>query len=213
MRIREGGLDEALARAADGVFAVGLDGRIILWNRAAERILGYCAREALGRPCCDLFLGRDERGNRLCYRGCHVMQLVRMGEAVQNFDMLTQTKAGCPIWLNVSILVVPAAERDGDITIHFFRDVTAAKDLLALVRQQLAPPAEPQGMPNAAATLTRREIEVLRLMSTGASTKVLAENLRVSPVTVRNHVQNLLDKLGVHSRLEAVAYAIRHRLL
>jgi DNA-binding NarL/FixJ family response regulator len=37
--------------------------------------------------------------------------------------------------------------------------------------------------------------------------------LRVSRATVRNHVQNILDKLGVHSRLEAVAYATRPRLV
>jgi DNA-binding NarL/FixJ family response regulator len=41
----------------------------------------------------------------------------------------------------------------------------------------------------------------------------MAEPLRVSPVTVRNHVQNILAKLGVHSRLKGAAYATRHRLL
>jgi two-component system nitrate/nitrite response regulator NarL len=50
-------------------------------------------------------------------------------------------------------------------------------------------------------------------MATGANTRTVAEQLHVSPATVRNHVQNLLGKLGVHSRLEAVAYATNHRLL
>jgi len=40
----------------------------------------------------------------------------------------------------------------------------------------------------------------------------VADTLRVSPATVRNHVQNILGKLAVHSRLEAVAFAARHRL-
>ena len=62
-------------------------------------------------------------------------------------------------------------------------------------------------------TLTRRELEVLRLMGGGANTKVAAERLHVSPATIRNHAQNIFGKLGVHSRLEAVAYATRHRLL
>jgi DNA-binding NarL/FixJ family response regulator len=61
--------------------------------------------------------------------------------------------------------------------------------------------------------LTRRELEVLRLLATGVNTKGAAEKLHVSPATVRNHVQNIFGKLGVHSRLEAVAYANRHRLL
>jgi two-component system, NarL family, nitrate/nitrite response regulator NarL len=65
-----------------------------------------------------------------------------------------------------------------------------------------------------AAGLTRRELEVLRLMTTlGVGTTRAAERLRVSPATIRNHVQNILGKLGVHSRLEAVAYANKHRML
>jgi DNA-binding NarL/FixJ family response regulator len=44
-------------------------------------------------------------------------------------------------------------------------------------------------------------------------TKGAAEQLRISPATIRNHVQNILGKLGAHSRLEAVAHATRHRLL
>ena len=64
-----------------------------------------------------------------------------------------------------------------------------------------------------AQALTRREAEVLRLVAGGANTRTMAERLHVSPSTVRNHVQNILEKLGAHSRLEAVAYATRHRLL
>ncbi len=88
------GLDEAFARTADGTFAIGPDGRIALWNRAAEKMLGYSAREAIGRPCRDLFVGYDDSGNRLCYQGCHVMSLVKMGDPGQSFDMRTRTTAG-----------------------------------------------------------------------------------------------------------------------
>jgi two-component system, NarL family, nitrate/nitrite response regulator NarL len=64
----------------------------------------------------------------------------------------------------------------------------------------------------AGASLTRRESEVLRLMTLGMNTAAAAKQLRVSPATIRNHVQNIFAKLGVHSRLEAVAYASRHRM-
>ena len=49
-------------------------------------------------------------------------------------------------------------------------------------------------------------------MTLGVSTAAAAERLHVSRATIRNHVQNLFEKLGVHSRLEAVAYANKHRL-
>jgi PAS domain S-box-containing protein len=204
------GLDEALARAADGAFAIGPDGTIVRWNRAAEKMLGYSARETLGRLCCDLFVGHDDSGNRLCYQGCHVMSLVKMGDPVQSFDMRTRTKAGRPIWVNLSTLTVPAGQAGGPLTVHLFRDVTATKELLALVRERLAGPASvaPTGD-----VLTRRELEILRLIATGVSTKAAAVKLHVSPATVRNHVQNILGKLGAHSRLEAVAVATRQRLL
>lgn len=207
------GLDHMLARAGDGVFVIGPDSRIVLWNRSAERILGYSAREAIGRPCCELFVGRDDKGNRLCYRGCHVMTLARMGEAVQNFDMQTLSKSGRPVWLNVSILSIPGAREDVAMMVHLFRDVTASKELLSMVHERLAAPVANGDAPEAPGVLTRRELEVLRVVASGANTKLSAERLHVSPATIRNHVQNIFGKLGVHSRLEAVAYATKHRLI
>jgi DNA-binding NarL/FixJ family response regulator len=138
------------------------------------------------------------------------MTLVKMGDPVQSFDMQTRTKVGRPIWLNVSIIVMPNGS-GGPLTVHLFRDVTATKELLNVVSERFSapPPAAPEGNGD----LTRREIEILRLVAGGESTKAVAERLHVSPATVRNHVQNILGKLGVHSRLQAVAYATTHRLL
>lgn len=206
-------LDEALARAGDGVCVIGQDGRIVLWNRAAEQILGHPGREVMGRQCCDVFVGYDDDGNRLCYQGCHVMSLVKMGEPVQSFDMRTRTKAGRPVWLNVSILAVPNGRPNGSLTVHFFRDVTATRELLHLVHERLAKSSGRGDAPAEAAALTRRELEILRLLGEGLNTRGIAERLHVSTATVRNHVQNIFGKLGVHSRLEAAAYANRHRLL
>jgi DNA-binding NarL/FixJ family response regulator len=73
------------------------------------------------------------------------------------------------------------------------------------------PPSSAESEPHP--ELTRRELEILRLVAGGANTRVMADRLHVSPATVRNHVQHILAKLGVHSRLEAAAYATRHRLL
>jgi len=205
------GLEKALAAAGDGVFAVGPEGHVLLWNRSAEKILGWNAAEVMGRPCCDIFTGLDNQGNRLCYQGCHIMSLVKLGEPVQHFDMQTRTKAGRPVWLNISILEAPSRSAGRALAIHFFRDVTATKELLRVVGERLQSPAGPSV--EAETILSRRELEVLRLMAGGANTKALAERLHVSPATIRNHAQNIFTKLGVHSRLEAVAYATQHRLV
>jgi DNA-binding NarL/FixJ family response regulator len=65
----------------------------------------------------------------------------------------------------------------------------------------------------AAPVLTARELEVLRLMAQSKSNKEIAEALFISDNTVKNHVRNILEKLHLHSRMEAVMYAVRKRLL
>jgi DNA-binding NarL/FixJ family response regulator len=57
--------------------------------------------------------------------------------------------------------------------------------------------------------LTRREREVLDLLACGSNNDRIAQALVISPQTARTHVQNLLAKLGVHSRLEAAAFVVR----
>jgi len=61
--------------------------------------------------------------------------------------------------------------------------------------------------------LTDRELEVLKLVATGINNRDIAAKLFISENTVKNHVRNILEKLQLHSRMEAVVYAVRERLL
>jgi two-component system NarL family response regulator len=61
--------------------------------------------------------------------------------------------------------------------------------------------------------LTRREREVLILLAEGAGNEAIAEALIISPETARTHIQNVLSKLGVHSRLEAATFVMQNRIL
>jgi two-component system nitrate/nitrite response regulator NarL len=63
------------------------------------------------------------------------------------------------------------------------------------------------------AQLTDREREVLQLLAEGARSDAIADAMNISKNTVRTHVQSILGKLGVHSRLEAAAFAVRHGLV
>ncbi len=71
--------------------------------------------------------------------------------------------------------------------------------------------AEREQLP--APVLTARELEVLKLVARGLSNKEVADELYISENTVKNHVRNILEKLHLHSRMEAVMYAVRKRLL
>ena len=109
---------------------------------------------------------------------------------------------------------------------------TSLKDLLATVRQaadgEIAMPASLlmgliMRMPrdrNAAyreekgwERLTLREREILEQLARGKSGETISEELHIAPLTVRTHIRNLMAKLGVHSRLEAVAFALKNGLI
>jgi DNA-binding NarL/FixJ family response regulator len=62
-------------------------------------------------------------------------------------------------------------------------------------------------------SLSRREIEVLQALADGLSAKEIAQRLHVSSGTIRNHLAKLLSKLGVHSQLQAIIFAVRHGLV
>jgi DNA-binding NarL/FixJ family response regulator len=61
--------------------------------------------------------------------------------------------------------------------------------------------------------LTDRELEVLGLVARGLNNREIAKELFISENTVKNHVRNILEKLQLHSRMEAVMYAVREKLL
>ena len=61
--------------------------------------------------------------------------------------------------------------------------------------------------------LTPREHEVLGHLAKGSSVPDISENLHIAPLTVRTHIRNLMAKLDVHSRLEAVSFALRNSLI
>jgi PAS domain S-box-containing protein len=218
---------QVFANTADGVFAVDQGGRVVLWNKAASRILGFQVEEALGRRCCDVMSGLDVSGNLICYPGCQVMVLSARQQPIHHFDMCARRKDGQETWINISTIVVPA---DGDQpagTVHLFRELAQPRH--APARTRPAPtgtgtPARDRGMEaraaspgglgkSPAASLTSREREILRLLAGGLTTSAIAEKLCISTTTVRNHIQHTLAKLGAHSRLEAVTVVFGQDLL
>ncbi len=211
-------LTEMLARTADGAFLVDQDGKVMYWNRAAERLLGFRAEEVMGRPCHDVLRGETLGGHPLCSANCSIGRRVACGGAVRNFDMQTHTKAGRMIWLNVSSLPVPSRKKGQFLAAHLFRDITKQAKVHQLVDElhaALCTVSSPSPDPHAgqppeipvALPLSGREREVLRLLALGKNTKSIADALCISPATVRNHIQHILEKLGAHNRLEALATA------
>ncbi len=201
-------LASILALAGDGAFAVDGGQRIFLWNSAAQAMLGHAASEVIGRRCHEVLGGRDASGNLLCCARCPLMVMAQRGERVASRDMAVSPRVGDPRWLNISTLVLPM----GMGLVHFFRDVTGERAQRRLTEEALAGRLAAEG-PVALPGLTRREAEVLGCLVRGASTREIARTLYISPLTARNHIQRILRKLGAASRAEAVAIALRARLV
>jgi predicted ATPase/DNA-binding CsgD family transcriptional regulator len=82
--------------------------------------------------------------------------------------------------------------------------------------ERLAQPGDdPAGAPvlSLPGNLTGREVEVLRLLATGASNQAIADTLFISVTTVKGHVQSIMRKLGLNSRTALAAYAVRQGLV
>jgi ATP/maltotriose-dependent transcriptional regulator MalT len=99
------------------------------------------------------------------------------------------------------------AEMELDAARWAFRQLGAAPDL-AHVEKLL-----PKAAPTAAGGLTAREVEVLRLVSSGKSNRAIADELVISEKTVARHVSNIFTKLGLSSRSAATSYAYEHNLV
>jgi PAS domain S-box-containing protein len=218
-------MDEVLAvlsHTADGVYAVDRAQRIVFWNAAAERLLGYRAAEVIGRACHEVFDGEPRPGCLECGPSCPVMRAAARHEPVSTYNLLSRTKAGDTILLNLSVIVPP--DDSPLTTIHLFRDATYQLRYETYVEQILCAAARlpapqttlaryPPEAPLFNAPLSGREKEVLYLLVQGKAARDIAQTLCISYATVRNHLQTILRKLGVHSQREAVRLALEHRLV
>ncbi|MFV2073312.1 MAG: LuxR C-terminal-related transcriptional regulator [Thermoanaerobaculales bacterium] len=194
---------ELVASTADPAFAVGVQGEVIAWNQAVEGLLRRPAGDALGRPCHEIICGRDMFGNRYCDQHCALHNMAARNEPVRSFEMLAECPDGEKIRVRLHALRVGVGA--GHALVHVLHSTT---ELPERSENQAPLTADPTSSPPTE-HLTPRELEVLRLLAAGSSTEDLAETLFISIATVRTHVQRIINKMGAHSKLEAVASAYR----
>lgn len=203
---------EAFGNTADACFAVDDDWRITIWNEGAERLFGYRAADVIGEPCWAVVQGLRRSGRRLCSERCPVFRRASEGRLVRDYDLFARDRSGRRLALNVGVVNVGDGDRPG-------ADSTLL--LVHYARQVARTPSDDGTGPGAAAAadtagerwkgLTTREEEILGLLARGLGTGDIARHLDISPATVRNHIQSMMGKLGVHGRIAAVAAYARHR--
>jgi PAS domain S-box-containing protein len=194
--------------------------RIITWSPAAQKLLGYTSDQVLGQRFFEAVNARDAFGNRFCCRGCGLHEMVRTGEPVRTFEMQATNAAGGVVRTFVSVAPEGGHRNGGVLIYHLRADLRRQADRRRTTDRRSIRPlvrgiAEDGGSTAVAHWwgLSPREIQVLRGLAGGGDTGDIASELGISEATVRNHVQHLLRKLGVHGRVEAITLAYRHQLL
>lgn len=177
-------IEDALELVNVPSYVLDMTGVVVWVNPAARRRVG----DVRGRQFSSIVAPEDkERSLELFSRKVVGSESVTDGEFVVvdvNGDRLT-----------IDVSSVPLLR--GKRVVGVFGQVTSERDT----------PPLPE-LPH----LTPRQSEVLRMLERGRSTRQIAEELHLSPETVRNHVRHVLRALGVHSRLEAVTLARGQRL-
>ena len=209
-------LPEVLDLLASGyppAFASDSRDRIVFWNEGAAELLGRRADQVLGRYCYDVLGGRDPRGNPFCQASCPVVATLRAGRPVSAFELEVSANRHGRRLAHVTILRIPSVRPELYTIVHILAPVDPAGRLaqsLAAVAVAAPAAAAPAAAPgDSSPPLTRREQEVLQWVASGLPNKEIARKLDLSLATVRNHVHNVLEKLEVHSKLEAVSLAYR----
>lgn len=185
-------------------FSCGADGVITAWNRGAEKLMATSRKTVIGRKCHEVMVGRDVFGNDYCGEECATWRMTSSNKLVHPFRLTVRDRSGRSLTLKVSVLAVH--HQRGPQLVHLIEAVFGA-GVFAVVNDDLDDESADWGC--ASPSLTRRELQVLRHLAIGNNTDEIGRQLLISRATVRNHISRCLQKLEVHSRLEAVGVARR----
>ena len=176
-------------------------------NGRAEGLLGQPAGKCVGQPCSEVVRGRTVKGKPFCARQCPVIRQLDFQSEIEPIRL--RIGAGRKAkWVQVVVIVAQAPDFSGPYVVHCVIDDEREQRFKRYLAKVMTRSPKPRLAKNRVTgpVLTRREKEILALLSDDASLREIADKLHLSYTTVRNHVQHILNKLGVHSTMEAVAY-------
>lgn len=180
--------------------------RLVLANDRARELLGHESFEGPDRSCYGIVAGLTQDGEVHCRRECDVLRRAREGAEILPLTISVRQPGGKRRWAQLFVIAVRDPEGGGPWLVHYACDVDRRCRLEQYVRKVALRSATAEGaLWGTTADLTEREREVLKLLALDLDPHGIAKVMHVSYATVRNHIQHLLPKLGVHSIQEAVA--------
>ena len=195
---------QTVAEPAGASFSIDPNGRIVAWNRAAEALFGYQASAVRGKNLHEVLQSQDVFGNRI-FCDCGLREMIRRGEFVRRFVVGVKTASG------------------EEMRVVFFARAQTNPESMNLV-YEVRPDARRRAgdrrsvdrlrhFPAAVGSLTPAELKVLRLLASGKRAQDVATSLNVSLTTVRHHIQKVLQKLGVHTQVEAISMVLQSGII
>ena len=190
------------------VWVVGTDRTIRWMNGRASRLLGV---SALHCPCHRIVVSFDVTGRPWCGPTCPLFAAAAAGREIPP-RMLRLSRCGADRWIQLLLVPVPAPDGSGPCLVHCALDADEAHRIRGYVARLATRTSRPgPGQRGAHRHLTQREHEILARLERDQTLWAIACDLQIAHGTVRNHVQSILGKLGVHSIAEAVARSLIER--
>lgn len=205
-------LYQLFENSGDAVFGIDRFGTIRFWNDACQQLLGLKKDQVIGEKCAKLLQGVDLQGKQVCGAQCPVDNNMPSCQCTTDFDLVVKGTEGTPVWLNVGAYCVPTNWQENTAHVHMFLSLRKVNSH-QLIQRLVSESRHQTISKKPASLLTTREKEILRMAIEGNCTANIAEQLNISPATVRNHFKNIYSKIDVHSRAEAVSVALNSSLI
>ena len=207
-------LGEVFAQSTDAIFGIDAAGRIRFANTKFERLLGRSRQRLCGARCAEVLCGTDMHGQPFCGPHCPIPKTVGSHPPFGDFDLVIKHTDDDPVLVNIGACYTPQPLQPEAEQVCVFFSLRRVNPQRLLQRLNAAPtPALADKGMRGRDRLTPRETEVLRLATQGKKTAQIAASLCVSTQTVRTHFKNIYQKIDVHSRSEAVVFALQQGLI
>ncbi len=220
--MRLGELKNIIEGTAEPAFVLDANGHVVAWNRSARETFGVNEADAVGLHCSDLLHGIDECGKR-CSHDCSIQKQALRNVPLKSYDIQLSAD-GERRWFSMVVTAVGDGQAQASYTIHIAKPIDVQKRFELVLRDLIMKETDlsaagaskllaAERSPSGFTELTKRELEVLKLIAEGKTTAAIADRLFISKTTVNNHVRHILKKLNANSRLEAVRRAEQARLI
>lgn len=204
----------------DAAFVATEDSEICYWNAGARKLFGYADKEVLRKTCYEALRSTGALGEPVCAGRFSLQHCAVNGIDVPNFDLQVTTGASKRIWVSVSMIVFYDARVRQHLIIHLAHDISGRKqteEMLARIANASKAMSLLPGKRNLEVAprspLSEQERRILRLFIEAKNSQQVARELGITLPTLRNHLHTINQKLGTHTRLEAVAHAIKRGLI